>query len=255
MDTKAYFESLTAEMSAVKDRIRNLIGSKYWPGDGQWKESVLRSVLRRYLPISFEVGSGFVISEDGVSTQIDVLVYDSSGPVLFRDGDFVILTPDVVAAVIEVKTRVRSSDLRPILEKLDETARFLRKQPKHPKPFIGLFSFEDEPINSQTLLRTLRDVNGGFGNYEIQCIALGQYQFVRFWDFSPSAGRRRYKKWHAYDLDGNAPGYFVHNVIEHLFPNSVLANNSVWYPAEGKELRKVDEIQKENGQRSAPPDR
>ena len=45
MDTKAYFESLTAELVAVKDRIRNLIGGRYWPGDGQWKESVIRSVL------------------------------------------------------------------------------------------------------------------------------------------------------------------------------------------------------------------
>ena len=247
MDTKAYFESLTAELVAVKDRIRNLIGGRYWPGDGQWKESVIRSVLRRYLPSSFAVGSGFVISEDGTSTQIDVLVYDGSGPLLFRDGDFVIATPDVVAAVIEVKTRVRPTDVRGIIEKLHNIAELFRKQARWPKPFIGLFSFEDEHIPADLFLNSLKEINGSFGSFEIQCAALGKSQFIRFWEHPPTGPRRSYSKWHFYELDGTAPGYFIHNVVESLFPNSVLAHNSLWYPEEGKELNRKAEIEKDTG--------
>lgn len=245
MDTKAYFDSLTNEISSIRNRIRNFIGSSYWPGDGQWKESVVRHVIRRYLPETHTVGTGFVLSEEGNSTQIDILIYDNSGPILFRDGDFVIVTPDLVAAVIEVKTRIRSRELRDIFVKLDNVGKLLRKIPRHPKPFLGIFSFEDEAIDPNSLLRTLKEVNGDFGNYEIQSIALGQSQFVKFWEFPPSGPKRKYSKWHAYNLDKTAPGYFLHNVIEHIFPESVMSNNGIWYPPEGKEFKKVAEIQKE----------
>lgn len=258
MDTRAYFESLTIELSAVKDRIRNLIGNRYWPGDGQWKESVIRSVLRRYLPSSFAVGSGFVVSEDGISTQIDVLVYDGSGPVLFRDSDFVIATPDVVTAVIEVKTRVRPADARTIIEKLHNISELFRKRARWPKPFIGLFSFEDEPMPPEHFLDLLKEINGSFGSFEIQCAALGTSQFIRFWERPPAGPRRSYHKWHFYELDGTAPGYFIHNVVESLFPNSVFANNNLWYPEEGKEPKKIAEIGKDahhTGQQIAEPDR
>lgn len=248
MDTKAYFDSLTAELTAVKDRIRNLIGSHYWPMDGQWKESVIRSVLRRYLPSSHAVGSGFVISEDGISTQIDVLIYDGSGPILFRDGDFVIATPDVVAAAIEVKTRVRTTDIQDIFQKLHNIAELFRKRARWPKPFIGLFSFEDEPIAPQHVLDLLKEINGSFGSFEIQGVALGRSHFIRFWEYPPSGPRRSYSRWHFYKLEGNAPGYFIHNVVESLFPNSVLANNNLWYPRDGKEPNKVAEVEKDRGQ-------
>jgi len=92
MDTQAHFNSLAAEITAVKDRVQNLIGSAHWPTVGAWKETVLRSILRRHLPPALQIGSGFVISENGQSNQIDVLIYDDSGPVLFRDSDLVIVT-------------------------------------------------------------------------------------------------------------------------------------------------------------------
>jgi hypothetical protein len=195
-----------------------------------------------------------VISEDGTSTQIDVLVYDGSGPLLFRDGDFVIATPDVIAAVIEVKTRVKPADVKGVIERLHGIAELFRKHARWPKPFIGLFSFEDEPIRARPFLNSLREINGSFGSFEIQCAALGRFQFIRFWEYPPTGPRHAYSKWHFYELDGTAPGYFIHNVVESLFPDSVLANNSLWYPEEGKELNKVAEIQKDAGRTLYGPD-
>ena len=239
MNTEAHFKSLAAEITAVKDRVQNLIGNAHWPTVGAWKETVLRSILRRYLPPNLQIGSGFVISKDGQSKQIDVLIYDDSGPVLFRDGDLVIVTPYVVRAVIEVKTRIMAAELEGIVAKLDATARLLRAQPKHPPPFFGIYSYEEEPLECDLLLNTLQKVNGNFGHYEINCISIGKRQFVRFWRFSPEGPARDYSHWHCYELDGIAQAYFVHNVVDHLFPGSVLLNNPLWYPVDGKESRLI----------------
>jgi hypothetical protein len=65
IDVPAYFESLSQELHAVKNRVRYLIGLSHLPTDGEWKESVFRSVLRRHLPASVEVGRGFVVGSDG----------------------------------------------------------------------------------------------------------------------------------------------------------------------------------------------
>ena len=239
MNTQAHLKSLAAEITAVKDRVQNLIGGNHWPTVGSWKETVLRSILRRHLPPSLQIGSGFVISEEGQSSQIDVLIYDDSGPILFRDGDLVIVTPDVVRAAIEVKTRIKAPDLKEVVKKVDATARLLRCQPKHPFPFFGIYSYEEAPLDSDLLLNTLQEINGGVGNYEIHCISIGTRQFVRFWEFPPEGPAQFYSQWHCYDLDGIAQAYFVHNVIDHLFPQSVVMNNQMWYPVDGKESHLV----------------
>lgn len=36
-----------------------------------------------------------------------------------------------------------------------------------------------------------------------------------------------------------AQAYFVHNDIDHLFPQSVVLNNGLWYPVDGKESRLI----------------
>ena len=72
MDPANYYRSLTAETDALKDRVRHLIADAHWLTDGEWKESVLRSVLRRHLPAHIGVGRGFIISPASVSKQIDV---------------------------------------------------------------------------------------------------------------------------------------------------------------------------------------
>ena len=105
-DYEKYHLSVTEELYSLKDRIRNLV--THWATDGESKEVALRSVLRRHLPESVIVGRGFVVGPDSSSTQIDILIVDASKPTLFKDGDLLIVTPDAVVGVIEVKTKLRS---------------------------------------------------------------------------------------------------------------------------------------------------
>lgn len=81
MDALAHFKSLAAEITSVKDRVQNLIGGAHWPTVGVGKESVLRAVLRRHLPQSLPIGTGFVILDEGQSNQIDVLEHGVVYPV------------------------------------------------------------------------------------------------------------------------------------------------------------------------------
>ena len=106
MNVTDYYRSLASELHAVKNRVRNFIGSHHWPTDGEWKESVLRTVLRRHLPSNMKVGRGFVVRPERPSKQIDVLIYDASKPVLYQDGDLVIVTCDAVKGIIEVKSNI-----------------------------------------------------------------------------------------------------------------------------------------------------
>src|SRR3990172_956635 len=123
MNNDKYFQSLTLELNSLKDRVRNFIGDHHWLTDGEWKESVLRTVLRRHLPQSIGLGKGFVLKQNGEpSTQIDILLYDVSKPILYREGDLVIVSPDAAIGAIEVKTKLRNAEIGEAFNKLADIA-------------------------------------------------------------------------------------------------------------------------------------
>ena len=122
MPDSNYLPSLSQELNALKNRVRSFIASNHSLTDGEWKESVLRTFLRRHLPINAEVGRGFVINSEGASRQIDVLIYDSNFLMLFRDGDLVFVTPDAVLGIVEVKTSLDNSGLKKAIETLSSNS-------------------------------------------------------------------------------------------------------------------------------------
>jgi len=125
--------------------------------------------------------------------------------------------------------------LEKIVKKLNEIMLLVRLNPIHPAPFFGIYSYEEEPLGDALILEKLQKCNGDFGTYAIQCLSIGTSQFVRYWQFPPVGHARRFSHWHCYKVDGIAQAYFVHNVVGHLFPESVLANSELWYPINGKE--------------------
>jgi len=126
MRVEEYFKSLTVELESLKDRVRFLIENQHWQTDGEWKESVVRQVLRRHLGTSTAVGRGFVVSAHGSSHQLDVLMFDALKPVLFRDGDLAFVTPDAVVGIIEVKARATPSIVANAAAKLAEDMALVR---------------------------------------------------------------------------------------------------------------------------------
>lgn len=241
MNQEKYFESLTMELKALKDRVRNFINDRHWLTDGEWKESVLRSMLRRNLPSSFGVGRGFIITPENQSTQIDILVFDLSKPLLFGDGDLVFVTTDAVKAAIEVKTKISKSELPEVIERVSNNANLVRSSSPTGK-FFGIFSYEETRVSSDFILETVKNKARGRGSRIVDCMSFGDSTFLRFWNIDPINQRHLSNHWHLYKLRNRAPGYFIHNVVESVCPESVNQNEGVWFPPSGKESSKIGEI-------------
>lgn len=112
--------SLAGELEAQVDRVRMLIGGAHWGEDGSFKEVLVRQLLREQIPERFAVGTGFIHWAAGVvSGQVDVLIWDRMGPAPYlRKGEFVIVAPECVAAIIEVKTTLTRQSLREAMRHL-----------------------------------------------------------------------------------------------------------------------------------------
>lgn len=109
-----YLESWSAELTAKADRIRQLIGDKHWLTDGHHKEIIVREFLTRYLPVTLNVGSGFIKSLKGgnCSKEVDILISDSSRhPPFFNEGGIQILPPSSTIAYIEMKSSFSAPNL------------------------------------------------------------------------------------------------------------------------------------------------
>jgi len=240
MDIARHFQSLSDECIALKDRVRHLIAGRHWATDGEWKESVVRTMLRRHLPAPFEVGRGFVVSLTNVSTQIDVLVYDGSHPVLFKEGDLVFVGQRALKAIIEVKSSVGPrSAANAIIKLSNEAAKF--GLPAREEKIFALFAFNWVGRSTTLIEETLQASAQGNVNRVVDLLALGPDKFVKWWYSGPTrTGSRR--KWQHYDLPNAAFGYFLHNVIVELCKTRIGDDAELWFPMEGKELGLVREI-------------
>ena len=242
-DFRAFHESIAAELEMVRNRVRNLIRDRHWLTDGEYKETVLRSVIRRHLPISMVIGRGFVIGEHDVSTQIDVLIVDGDAPVLFQEGDLMIVTPDAVRAVIEVKTRLQAGGYADAFNKLGAIAAMC-DSPRGGSVWTGLFVFEDDQVDDTVVLKALAG-SARVTNGHVQCVASGPSRFVRYWDDATGTLPGITNPfWRSYEIRNLAPSYFVGNLMSNLAGNSRHAHDYAWFPEiGGKEMHKRFQIQ------------
>ena len=125
------------------------------------------NVISDYVPKKYEVGTGFVLfpekkqyngegPNDGipwnlrghkVSKQLDIIVYDSFNyPTVFKDKDFVIVRPEAVKSVIEVKGALDGNQINSFMclfidfaKKWAETDSYYRENSLPPLGNPGLF--------------------------------------------------------------------------------------------------------------------
>lgn len=114
-------------------------GAAHTGEEGRHIESLIRAFLNKHLPKELEALSGFIIrpavkvgdndrerrqiEEDQHSTQIDIIVYDSTNyPIYERFEEFVIVPPEGVIGIISVKKNLYEGQLNKELESLVNTA-------------------------------------------------------------------------------------------------------------------------------------
>lgn len=234
MQIERYFASLSTELDSLKNRVRYLIEDRHWQTDGEWKESVLRTFLQRSAPTTVSIGRGFIVEREQCSTQIDVLIYDNSHPVLYRDGDLVFISPSACRGIIEVKTSLTNGQFRGVADTLAANAALARGRGfKQRTVFVGLFIYEEASrINVLDQLAEAAD-----GNYKriIDHVSIGESRFVKFWTRNPADNRPPYQSWHDYELRQMAQGYFIHNFLVEIAPEGDARRDSSWFPEQGKE--------------------
>lgn len=123
-DLTSYAGMVGAGFSSTVDRLAQIIRDSHHPSLGVYKERLLMKTIANFLPSRYGVGTGFVIfpkkreisqidpdnidlwnlHDHDVSKQLDIIVYDCYNyPLVFRDGDFVVVRPEAVRSIIEVK--------------------------------------------------------------------------------------------------------------------------------------------------------
>ncbi len=231
-----YHESITSELDAVKNRIRNLVTQ--WVTDGEWKEAVLRTALRRHLPGATLVGRGFIVGRDRNSTQIDLFVLKQEKPTLFRDGELAIVTPDVPGAIAEVKTKLEGPTAwYEVAKKLAENGQLCKQIAKN-EPWLGVFTYEGNTSQANNILDAVCRVYKETG-IAINCVTCGHDLFVRYWpqgEYEPgdnhvADANRRY--WRAYELNRLSPSYFMSNLVDAICNVDRNETDYVWFAHQG----------------------
>jgi hypothetical protein len=148
----AYQATYSNELEAKKARLDDLVGADHWLSVGTYKEQLLRSLLSDRFPKRYEIGTGFVLANHRnrkrLSDQIDLLVWDSQNHApFFRDGDFVIVAPEALAAAIEVKSTLDGEELKAALRNLDSLLRFRRHYRPGRPPHRSIFAFNRRPAD------------------------------------------------------------------------------------------------------------
>jgi hypothetical protein len=239
MMTKDFHISTGKELIAIKDRVRNLI--HHWGEDGRYKEAVLKSVIERFLPSKYIIANGFVIKQTSdknvheSSTQIDLLIYDSNYPVLFKEGDFVIVTPDSVAAIIEVKSKIRVQDLNKIIQKANDNGRFIYNGKFNKENFFfnGIFSFEGfaNVKSVDKIMHNIIDANNllkeeeCFKKYKVNHISFNKDLFLQY-KASERPNNCTSFIFRSPDLSFS---YFISCLMDYLSGDSIGNNSNLWF--------------------------
>lgn len=268
-----YHKSISVELKATQDRIRNLIGSKHWPTDGEHKEAILRKVLKGHLPEVMKIGRGFVCYRQGPSTQLDIMVTNCYMPTLFKDGDLMIVSSDNVEAIIEVKTKLESpKEIQSALDKLATQVSGIRNAKRsrdisenHSGAcWAGLFIFDaprfptgdrrERAVNrkAHNVLQCLSQAAITDPSRAINCVSLGADIFFRYWPKGTIhiGGSMREPGWQSYYFNrsphkGLSPAYFIGNLVIDITPEIYHHIKYFWFPIQdsyGKEQYRMHSI-------------
>ena len=160
-DFQAVSSRLAADMQIVRQRANE------HPGElGAGIEHILRDFLKTYLPNNYSVGSGFIRDTNGRrSDQMDVVINDDAifAPFPYEETRHLYLV-ESVAAVVQVKTTLDSTQLKDALDNLNSAMQLRKKRRgelavrtewgKATSDLVRSYVFA---FGSGTSLKTLRD--------------------------------------------------------------------------------------------------
>ena len=141
----SYFDGFASELNGKFQRLRHLTDHDY--SSGNYHEEILRGVLRNFLTKRYSVKTGFIFKEEHeVSKQLDIIIVDENAPAayVFQEGDFAVVMPEAVVAVIEVKTTLGSVEYDLALDNIASAKKLFENPISHPGIIFGYRSSTDD---------------------------------------------------------------------------------------------------------------
>ncbi|SIS92432.1 DUF6602 domain-containing protein [Salimicrobium salexigens] len=210
-----YQKSIAREFNATKDRIRYLIGSTHWGEEGRYKEVILMNFLKRFLPDNVGIGTGFIKEGENISTQIDIIIYDPQMPAYFKENDFIIVKPESVMGIIEVKSNPDRNRIAEAVFKANQAGEFIQND----SMFNGLFIFGDASKNQNYSPKILEKPREG-GEFRKSLLnALSKENGVNHIVSNDGAFLKKWEKegsFNCYEIKELATTYFFSNLMVHL---------------------------------------
>jgi len=113
---RAAFSSVSTEVFYDAERKKLRHTGEY----GMYREAIVRDFLKFIVPRGLEISTGFIISAmDDVSTQCDIVIFDSKMTPLYQEGDRQRFFPvESVFCIGETKSTLSKTDLGQALNKL-----------------------------------------------------------------------------------------------------------------------------------------
>jgi hypothetical protein len=217
--------------------------TKHPAENGRFREIILSNTIKKHLPQKYGIGTGFIIKQretrgdHDVSTQVDLMVYDNSYPVLFREGNFSIVTADAVRALIEVKTNFGRTTFPREYDKANKMGTFImsnRDLEQIPTPlFNGIFYFSNQEVTSseasieQSLLRRQSGITDN-DLLHLSCvnhICFSDKVFYKYWHSNNDGSKHKF-----YRLEDLAYSFFISNLLSYLEGRTMRDNTFIWYP-------------------------
>lgn len=153
-----FFTSQTETMLSQYENIEQLLGppDSDWTWIGEHCEVLLREAIRKFIPPSLGVAKGYIhgVRRDGRKIdrcpEIDILVFDPEiAAPLFSMGDFAIVRPESVIAIIQVKRTLSETTLAKAVDNIVEGKKHIRDCPQFGfrkrvgEVFSAVVTFED----------------------------------------------------------------------------------------------------------------
>ncbi len=240
-DLIEYHKTINKEIYLLKDKLKYL--TKHPAENGRFREIILSNTIKKHLPAKYSLGTGFIIKQretrgdHAVSSQVDLMVYDNNYPVLFREGDFSIVTTDAVRAIIEVKTSFGRTTFPGEYDKANKLGAFImsnRNVDLIPTPlFNGIFYFSNQEISSsensieESIRRKHIDIHAN-DMFHLSCvnhICFSDKVLYKYWNNNNDGSKHK-----LYKLEDLSYSFFISNLLSFLAGRTMRDNTYIWYP-------------------------
>ncbi len=136
---------------AMLERVKGLSSLHHKLTEGELKELFVSRILRQFLPIQFDIGTGIIVNHRGdQSRQTDIVIYDNRVmPPFIKEQAIGVYPAESVIAVIEAKSLLRKKELMAaeraaaeLYHNVYDPAGFYKGYPSEPyKPLCGIIGF------------------------------------------------------------------------------------------------------------------